>query len=80
VDVIRGKIIDEKRIYWKELGAFERIEKLRQWNVEVLLCGGITLFNKGRVRALGVEVVSELRGKAKDVLKQWLQGHSSIGQ
>jgi len=79
VDIARGKIVDEKRIYWKELGAFERIGKLRQWNVEVLLCGGISLTNKDRIRALGVEVVSELRGKAKDVLKQWLREHSSDG-
>ena len=72
-DIVGRKITDERKAYWEELVPSEKIEKLKRWGVDVLLCGGIAAFNKRKIKSLGIEVVSELRGKAKEILEQWLR-------
>ncbi len=73
VDIKGERIIDERKTYWEELTPSEKIEKLKLWKVNVFLCGGITTFNKRKIKSLDIEVISELRGKAKEVLEQWLR-------
>jgi len=73
VDVKGKRIIDERRTYWEELKASEKIEKLNRWGVNVLLCGGITRSDKVKIESLNIDVVSELMGDAKDVLDRWLR-------
>ncbi len=72
VDIVGQTIRQEYHVYWEELSPSEKIEKLKQWNVHLLLCGGITLFNKAKLESFHVEVVSELRGEARTVLDQWV--------
>ena len=73
LDVERNVIQNERNAYWEELMPSEKIEKLKQWGVHTLLCGGITSFNKRKLEALHIEVVSELRGGARKILDQWLR-------
>ncbi len=76
MDIRNKKIVDERKAYWEELNPSEKIAKLKQWKVNCLLCGGMTSFNKRKVEAFGIEVFSELRGKVKEVLEQWLRSRA----
>jgi hypothetical protein len=73
VDIEDQAIRQERHVYWEELSPSEKIEKLKQWNAHLLLCGGISSSNKAKLESLHVEVVSELRGKAKSVLERWVR-------
>ncbi|MDD5723339.1 MAG: NifB/NifX family molybdenum-iron cluster-binding protein [Syntrophales bacterium] len=53
----------------------ERVARLRELGIRVLLCGAVSRPLDRMIRAAGIEIIPFLRGRADDVLDAYLSGH-----
>jgi predicted Fe-Mo cluster-binding NifX family protein len=58
----------------KEADLFQRVKLLQDYNIDVLICGGIHCFSRRLLDGNRVEVLSSVFGTVEEVLARYLQG------
>ena len=74
IDVEAGQIKEQSEIKLIENTIIDKVAKLRELGVQVLLCGAISRPLENMVWASGVSVVPFLRGTVDEVVKAYFSG------
>ena len=53
----------------------EKVARLRELDIQVLLCGAVSMPMERRVMASGIDIIPFLRGRVDDVLNAYFSGH-----
>ncbi len=53
----------------------EKVARLKELHIQVLLCGAVSRPLEQMIRASGIEIIPFLKGKADDVLTAYFSGH-----
>jgi predicted Fe-Mo cluster-binding NifX family protein len=72
-DVIKKR----ESYYWALANPLEKIDMLRQFGVEVLICDGITEFCSNQLANTPIEVIPWVSGEIEDILIEYLAGQFS---
>jgi len=65
---------------WSTAKPFQRVTRLKDLEVQVLLCGGISCWTEERIRRLNIALVAWLAGEVGDILTAFKQGRISDPQ
>lgn len=74
VAVEEGKEVNRWEVSLEEEWPSNRVSKLVDLAVEVLICGGISRLLADSLRSAGITVVSQTKGKAEQILTAFLNG------
>lgn len=74
VSIDNGAIRKRQSYYWARSNALERIDLLRQFGVDVLICDGITEFYANQFENSSIKVIPWISGEVDQVLTQYLAG------
>ncbi len=75
----RDRIIKRREIHTEGLTALERIKRLRQLQIKVLICGGIDKHSVQMIEALDIMIYSWITGEYEDGLTCFLNGKLASG-
>jgi len=75
VDYESGTIHDRSVVDLAGITMAERVARLRELGIQVLLCGAVSRPLEQMITAAGIEIIPFLRGRADDVLNAYLSGH-----
>ena len=70
-----GKIVDREHFSLTNLNTIRRSSLLREQEVVVVICGGISNFSVRLLSENGIEVIPLISGELEDVLEQFARGH-----
>jgi predicted Fe-Mo cluster-binding NifX family protein len=71
VDVAGGEAAFEKEHL---IRGPDRVRALSELGVDVLICGAISVDLEERLLAAGIEVVAEMRGEVREIVRAYLDG------
>ena len=74
VEANDGTVTAEQTFSAENWNAVDRINKLRELGIKVLICGGIDMFSARKLSNSGVQTYSWITGQAKDALDGLLRG------
>jgi len=75
VDFESGAIENRYRVDFEGNTIMERVARLKELNIQVLLCGAVSRPLERMIRASGIDIIPFLKGKADDVLTAYFSGH-----
>ncbi len=70
-----GKVVDREEYSLKGFDPMRKIALLREEGVNVLICGGISIFFVRLLMGNGIEVISMVSGEAEEVLNHFVNGN-----
>ena len=77
---IEGERITEwKEISCEENDGIQRISKLKELGVEILICGGLPQYLSGMLNDSGIKVIPWVTGNVSEALSLFLQGRLNPG-
>lgn len=68
----RGQEIDRIRYELKDCDFLERVNRLQQWDVQILLCGAISRPLESAIQSKGIRVVSHICGNVDEIIEAFL--------
>jgi predicted Fe-Mo cluster-binding NifX family protein len=71
VDVAGGEAAFEEE---HVIRGADRVRALSELGVDVLICGAISIDLEERLLAAGIEVIAEMRGEVREVVRAYLEG------
>lgn len=74
-----GEVIDRREISLTPLGLGQRVERLRELNIETLICGGIDGQSAQVLKAHQIQVTAWVAGEAEEAMKYYLRGALKSG-
>lgn len=74
VEAVNGKESSRFEIYMDEEDLSKRSLRIRGVGVETLICGAVSRPFLRMLRAHGIQIISEIAGRAEDVLRAYFQG------
>jgi len=74
-----GEILNSEDISAEKWNVWDRIKKLNELSVEILICGGIDGFSAQQISGHGIRIYSWITGKAADALTCLLRGELESG-
>ena len=74
-----GEVIDRREISLTPLGLGQRVERLRELNIETLICGGIDGPSVQVLKAHQIQVTPWIAGEAEEAMKYYLRGELKAG-
>jgi len=72
-----GAIKKRESYYWALANPLEKIDMLRQFGVDVLICDGITEFCSNQLANNPIQVIPWVSGETEEVLAHYLEGKFS---
>ena len=79
IEANNGTITGEQTLNAETWNAVDRINKLRELGINVLICGGIDMFSAQKLNHCNVTTYSWITGEAKDALECLLRGELQPG-
>ncbi len=79
VDIKDKKIIENKTIYSEGWGNIDRVAKLKDLNVDTLICGGLPDYLLGILQNSGIRVIPWIAGNADEALSLFLRDQLAQG-
>ncbi len=77
VSTERGRIVHRAKLLTGGMTSFEKIKKLKELNIDVMICGGIDKDSEQRLLQHGIDIKPWLCGDAKTLLKQFIKEYDS---
>ena len=74
-----GEVIDRREISLTPLGLGQRVERLRELNIETLICGGIDGQSAQVLKAHQIQVTAWVAGETEEAMKYYLRGELKSG-
>ena len=74
-----GKVITQKKISMAGLYLSQWFNQLYSLGIDTLICGGIDGFCYHRLTSLGISIIPEVSGEAKEALNLFLKGKLQPG-
>jgi predicted Fe-Mo cluster-binding NifX family protein len=74
VEIEEGREMSRWEVSLEEEWPPNRVSRLVDLTVEVLICGGISRLLADSLRAAGITVISQIKGKAEQILAAFLNG------
>ena len=78
-EVENGKVVRESYLDGGHSIAHERVAKLVENDVDILICNGISKFSAFQLRYYGIQVYPLITGELDEVLKLFLHNHYNGG-
>lgn len=78
-EVHKNKVVSKTDFTLRSKEEFDRVRLLRDQGVSVLICSGILDTYEGLLTASGIRVISWVSGKAREVLRLFLQNKLAAG-
>ena len=73
-----GKVVEREKYSLINLNPIRRSALLREQEVNVLICGGISDFTVRLLMGNGIEVISMVSGEAEEVLNHFINGNLDV--
>ena len=77
--VENGKVVDCGEFSLTHLDPWQRLERLRELNIQALICGGIDGPSAQLLEAQQIRVIARVAGEAEEALKCFLRGELKSG-
>ena len=74
IEVAEGRVVDRFTLDTAGWSVPDRIRRLNDLDVKVLICGGIDRFSACMLAERGIELYAWVAGWAEDALQAWLAG------
>ncbi len=74
-----GRVIERAEIPWHAWNLWQRLEKMKEWQVRTLICGGIDGNSERMLRNQQIEVIPWVAGEAEKALETFLKGRLQPG-
>ena len=72
-EVERGEVTNSREISCEGWGDIDRVSKLRDLNVDTLICGGLPEYLQSILRQRGIQVIPWIAGNADEALSLFLK-------
>lgn len=73
------KVIERTEIPLNAWNLWQRLEKMKEWQVQILICGGIDGKSERMLKSQQIEVIPWIAGEAENVLQAFLKGKLQAG-
>jgi predicted Fe-Mo cluster-binding NifX family protein len=73
------KVIERGEAHLAHLGPWQRMEKLKELNVEVLICGGIDGYSARLLAFNQIQLIAWVAGEVEEAIKCYLRGNLRPG-
>ncbi len=77
--VENGKVIDRGELLTQDLEFWQRVVRLREMNIQALICGGIDGHSAQALEACQIQVTAWVAGEAEEAMKYYLRGELKSG-
>lgn len=77
--VENGKVVERGEVLLTNLDPGQRLERLRELNVQTLICGGIDGYSAQVLKAHRIQVTAWVAGEAEEAMKYYLRGALKSG-
>jgi predicted Fe-Mo cluster-binding NifX family protein len=74
VTVEQGNVTDRKILSVGHLTLSQRLDQLKRYGVERIICGGLDDFSLSLMKSRGFEVMNNVVGEAEGVLESFMKG------
>lgn len=74
-----GKVVERAEIPLTTWNLWQRLEKMKEWQVHTLICGGIDGNSERILRSQQIEVIPWVAGEADKALETFLKGRLQPG-
>lgn len=74
-----GRVIERAEISLSTWNLWQRLEKIKEWQVHTLICGGIDGYSERMLRSQKIEVIPWVAGEAEKALQTFLKGKLQPG-
>ena len=74
-----GEVIEHEELSATRWTPLERVEKLKDLNVDIVICGGIDNVSARRLNFYRVRIYSWVTGRAEDALQSLIRGELELG-
>ena len=77
--VERGEIVERRKFSAAGWSCKERVNRLREWGVDTLICGGVDTQSARLLICCGIRMYTWVTGMAEDALRSFLRGEMESG-
>ena len=77
--VENGKVVERGEVLLTHLDPGQRLERLRELNVQTLICGGIDGYSAQLLKIHQIQVTAWVAGEAEEAMKFYLRGALKSG-
>jgi len=77
--VENGEVIDHEELFINALDPWQRLERLRELNIQALICGGIDGNSERILRSHQIRVIPWVAGEVEEALESFLKGKLEPG-
>jgi predicted Fe-Mo cluster-binding NifX family protein len=77
--VENGKVVDRGEVSFEQLNPWQRLERLRDLNIQALICGGIDGHSEMVLQARQIRVIAWVAGEVEEAMKWFLRGELKSG-
>ena len=79
INVENGKVVERGEVSLTHLDPWQRLERIRELNIEALICGGIDRPSAQLLEAQQVRVIAWVAGEAEEAMKSFIRGDLKSG-
>jgi predicted Fe-Mo cluster-binding NifX family protein len=77
--VENGKVVERGEVSLTHLDPWQRLERVRELNIQALICGGIDGHSAQALEACQIQVTAWVAGEAEEAMKSYLRGELTSG-
>ena len=77
--VENGMVVDRGEVSFEQLNPWQRLERLRDLNIQALICGGIDGYSQMVLQTRQIRVIAWVAGEVEEAVKCFLQGELKSG-